>query len=417
MAKIKSHFDREIKEQVRQILANAKYSIRVAMFSLNEDSLFRLLCRKAEIDKIEVEVLLDRKQFEQNENILTSSISRLENSGGSVLLYNNTSGTFANMHNKFCIIDDKIVITGSYNWTNNASNFSNENVVIIDDFVSAFDFGSKFNKLKAKGSLHNEDAELPIFLTTSKNVVKYGEQIEVSWKVPNADTLTLNDEIVENIGSATKIINENTKFRLSALNSENASSKTVSVTVAEKPIIMSFKSSERVVRRGQSVNLSWEVKGASKIKIEQLGEVQAIDSREHFPQTDTTYKLIAYDVWGEEVIKEFIVRVPDFKVPAFENIKIVVPQMSSITTFEIKKPNFANVLNTSTLNEILKKQAEVSEARKQQIKRNHTTFYKGLKKNIREKSTQIRFNRIKDAIIDRTENVLNQLIVKLRKSR
>ena len=64
---------------MRQVLNNAKYSIRVAMFSLNEDSLFRLLCHKAEVDNIEVEILLDTKQYEQNKSILSSSITRLIN--------------------------------------------------------------------------------------------------------------------------------------------------------------------------------------------------------------------------------------------------------------------------------------------------------------------------------------------------
>ena len=61
-----------------------------------------------------------------------------------------------------------------------------------------------------------------------------------------------------------------------------------------------------------------------------------------------------------------------------------------------------------------KKQAQFSEERNKQlnqIKINRTTFYKELKKNIREKSTQIRFNRIKEIVIDKTENILNQLLI------
>ena len=420
MAKVQSHFDRKIQDQVRQILNNAKYSIRVAMFSLNEDSLFRLLCHKAEVDKIEVEVLLDTRQHEQNKSILTSSITRLENSGGSVFLYENSRGAFANMHNKFCIIDDKILVTGSYNWTNNASNYSDENIVIIDDFLTAFEFGQKFNDLKKKAKLHDENADLPMFFSVSKNVVKRDEEVEISWRVPTADTTTFNDNVVSNIGTATVVIYENRKFRLSALNQNSASVKTISVTIAEKPEIVTFKVSEKVVRRGQSVKISWEVKGASKVKIEPFGEVQAVGTREHLPQTDTIYKLIAFDVWGEECIRELSVRVPDFKVPSFENILIPVPQMVSVVALEIKKPIFSQNITNQTLKEMCKKQAQFSEERNKQlnqIKINRTTFYKELKKNIREKSTQIRFNRIKETVIDRTENILNQLLAKLRESR
>ena len=37
------------------------------------------------------------------------------------------------MHQKFCIIDSKVVINGSYNWTYYAENHNRENVVILDN--------------------------------------------------------------------------------------------------------------------------------------------------------------------------------------------------------------------------------------------------------------------------------------------
>ena len=94
--------------------------------------------------------------------------------------------------------------------------------------------------------------------------------------------------------------------------------------------------------------------------------------------------------------------------------------MVSVVALEIKKPIFSQNITNQTLKEMCKKQAQFSEERNKQlnqIKINRTTFYKELKKNIREKSTQIRFNRIKEIVIDKTENILNQLLVKLRESR
>ena len=35
------------------------------------------------------------------------------------------------MHNKYAVIDENIVITGSFNWTNKAVNVNHENIVII----------------------------------------------------------------------------------------------------------------------------------------------------------------------------------------------------------------------------------------------------------------------------------------------
>jgi phosphatidylserine/phosphatidylglycerophosphate/cardiolipin synthase-like enzyme len=35
------------------------------------------------------------------------------------------------MHNKYVIIDDEYVLTGSFNWTQQAVNLNNENLIIL----------------------------------------------------------------------------------------------------------------------------------------------------------------------------------------------------------------------------------------------------------------------------------------------
>ena len=37
------------------------------------------------------------------------------------------------MHNKFAIFDGKLMVTGSYNWTNNAEHYNYENAIFITD--------------------------------------------------------------------------------------------------------------------------------------------------------------------------------------------------------------------------------------------------------------------------------------------
>jgi phosphatidylserine/phosphatidylglycerophosphate/cardiolipin synthase-like enzyme len=41
------------------------------------------------------------------------------------------------MHRKFCIIDNHVVITGSYNWTKNAAERNDENIMIVQDWAMA----------------------------------------------------------------------------------------------------------------------------------------------------------------------------------------------------------------------------------------------------------------------------------------
>lgn len=53
------------------------------------------------------------------------------------------------LHDKFCVIDFRKVITGSYNWTYKASHNS-ENVVIISDPTIATQYITRFEQQKAK---------------------------------------------------------------------------------------------------------------------------------------------------------------------------------------------------------------------------------------------------------------------------
>ena len=49
------------------------------------------------------------------------------------------------MHNKYCVIDEKIVITGSFNWTAKAVSLNHENIVIIRDEYVAKQFKANFD--------------------------------------------------------------------------------------------------------------------------------------------------------------------------------------------------------------------------------------------------------------------------------
>ncbi len=52
------------------------------------------------------------------------------------------------MHHKFCVIDLKKVIHGSYNWTNKAKH-NQENISVTEDRTSAEAFAKKFVQLAA----------------------------------------------------------------------------------------------------------------------------------------------------------------------------------------------------------------------------------------------------------------------------
>jgi cardiolipin hydrolase len=51
------------------------------------------------------------------------------------------------MHDKFAVIDESVVITGSFNWTTQAVRNNQENILFLENKSLAANYLSEFNKL------------------------------------------------------------------------------------------------------------------------------------------------------------------------------------------------------------------------------------------------------------------------------
>ena len=54
------------------------------------------------------------------------------------------------MHNKFCVIDNQVVLQGSYNWSSNAEYKNDETIQVSEDPKLATKFSVEFRNLKHK---------------------------------------------------------------------------------------------------------------------------------------------------------------------------------------------------------------------------------------------------------------------------
>jgi uncharacterized protein (TIGR02145 family) len=112
----KAVFD-NIAEHLEEQIDLAENKIVVAVAWFTNKRLFDALCTKA-ADGVKVKLIISDNEINRNSNIDYSDIQI----GKSKLYLIDEE----KMHNKFCIIDDYIVITGSYNWSYRAeSNFEN----------------------------------------------------------------------------------------------------------------------------------------------------------------------------------------------------------------------------------------------------------------------------------------------------
>ncbi len=135
----------------------AKQEIDVAVYAFTSDRLALDLV-KAKEKGVKVLVLLDGK-FAENE---FSKDEFLAEKGIELRLAIRDTGL---MHNKFCIIDSKVIITGSYNWTKSAEYRNDENLLIFPNAPRlAKRYKKRFNEMWSKAKPKTEIIKLPLSL-------------------------------------------------------------------------------------------------------------------------------------------------------------------------------------------------------------------------------------------------------------
>lgn len=120
-------FFKDIRRRIIPYLKEAESEVVVAMAWFTSGELFQALmdCRKR---GVRVELIL--LESEINFMYYAPDFNRLIEAGGVVRIACVANGF---MHHKFCVIDNRVVITGSYNWTYYAETRNLENIVISDD--------------------------------------------------------------------------------------------------------------------------------------------------------------------------------------------------------------------------------------------------------------------------------------------
>ena len=131
-AGINAHF-LDIQNNILYALDKARVSIIVVMAWFTNELIAEKLIKKRQ-EGLDVKVAIYDDGVNNN-NLKDVPLYRIRSKHGGI------------MHNKFCVIDNQIVITGSYNWTNNAEFRNEENISIIEDNNTASDYSVKFRDL------------------------------------------------------------------------------------------------------------------------------------------------------------------------------------------------------------------------------------------------------------------------------
>lgn len=116
-----AHFQR-IEDSILAILDEAQVSITLVVAWFTNQRLRDKLLEKLE-EGLDINILIYRDGINRAHGVDLTPFNIVERRGlrGGI------------MHDKFCVIDNQIVITGSYNWTSNAEFRNDENITIERD--------------------------------------------------------------------------------------------------------------------------------------------------------------------------------------------------------------------------------------------------------------------------------------------
>jgi phosphatidylserine/phosphatidylglycerophosphate/cardiolipin synthase-like enzyme len=120
-------------------LNSARRTLEVCIFTITNNRLANAL-RRAKDRGVEVRVISDDANLE----MLGSDVRELLTYGIPVKV---DADLKSHMHNKFVLIDDNVLMTGSFNWTVQAVKKNQENLAAVEDPVLVGLFKEEFEKL------------------------------------------------------------------------------------------------------------------------------------------------------------------------------------------------------------------------------------------------------------------------------
>jgi len=129
-------------------------------------------------------------------------------------------------------------------------------------------------------------------LKVSRNEVKQGDPVTVSWESKRAKSIELNGKAVEKIGAETVTPKQTSTFEIVARRGKkearDKATVKVNVIVAAAPTI-NLRAEPSAIESGQSARLRWSTENARTVTISGLGNVAASGERHVSPRVSTTY--------------------------------------------------------------------------------------------------------------------------------
>lgn len=135
--------DDGVQKSFIELIENAEKNITFLAFSFTSDEIGNAVRARAE-DGVKVQGIMETEQVNSN---IGTEFDPFQQAGLDVV----RDGNEGQMHHKVMVIDNSIVIFGSYNFSNNAEGKNDENLLVVYNTDIAAQFIAEFQRVRAFG--------------------------------------------------------------------------------------------------------------------------------------------------------------------------------------------------------------------------------------------------------------------------
>lgn len=137
-------------------IGSADFSVYCALYDIDLKNIISSLARKSKT--ADVKLVMDSSNYEGQVR------------GDAVKM---NDGERQLMHDKFCVIDDYMVITGSFNPTDNDNNYNNNNIIVAYSRILAKNYGDEFEELWNGKFGNGNSVEYPLLYVNNMKIENY----------------------------------------------------------------------------------------------------------------------------------------------------------------------------------------------------------------------------------------------------
>ncbi len=132
-----------IRKTVIKLIDGTQKKLDICVYAISDDQIYNSL-KKANSRGVKIRIVTDRLQATQS-----NTVKKLWKEGFDIKISNGYNKGV--MHNKYAIFDEQFIITGSFNWSNNAENYNWENAVVLSEHYVSY-FKNNFEKIYKQAS-------------------------------------------------------------------------------------------------------------------------------------------------------------------------------------------------------------------------------------------------------------------------